>query len=292
MKKVLCLINPISGGLDKSSFKSQVKKFCERENYELHFIETTGENDDQLLAQNLTSEKPDLLLICGGDGTVNLAATCLQHLEQNVLTGIIPLGSANGMAEDLNIPEDINRALNLLTRGKEKSIDVLQVNDQYSIHLSDLGFNAKLIRKFEMSGNRGKWNYARHFFRVLREQAVSEYSVLMNGELHSFKAQMVAIANARRYGTGAVINPKGHPDDGKFEICIFKPYPWYAFFGITWRFFTGDISSSPYVKIISTKEALIMVNPDEILQVDGEVIGPTSKVEVSISSKPMRVIAG
>jgi diacylglycerol kinase (ATP) len=180
----------------------------------------------------------------------------------------------------------------LMTQGKVRNIDVMRVNDRYSVHLSDLGFNANLIRKFEMSGGRGKWNYARHFFRVLQEQSYSEYSILLNGELLTFKAQMVAFANARRYGTGAVINPHGRWDDGMFEICIFKPYPWYALLGITWRFFTGNIHSSPYVQIISTREALVMVNPEEILQIDGEVIGSASKVEVSISNKPFQVITG
>ncbi len=292
MKKVLCLINPISGGLDKSAFKQQVKNFCQKEHYELRFMETTGQNDDQLLTHNLSSEETDLLLICGGDGTINLAVTCLQEHDIEVDSAIIPLGSANGMAKDLNIPQETHAALQLIKSGKVKNIDVMRVNNRFSVHLSDLGFNANLIRKFEMYGSRGKWNYARHFFKVLGEQSYSEYSILMNGEIISFKAQMVAFANARRYGTGAVINPNGRWDDGKFEICMFRPYPWYALFGITWRFFTGNINSSPYVQIVSTREAMVMVNPEEVLQIDGEVIGTTSKVEVSISNKPFRAITG
>jgi len=277
--------------LDKSSFKKRVKDFCEKEKFALSFLETTGENDIQLLAHRLKEADPDILLVCGGDGTINLAATCEQQYDIEVTNAIIPLGSANGMAKDLEIPQDILAALEILKKGKVRELDVLKVNDQYSIHLSDLGFNAKLIRKFEKSGGRGKWNYARHFFRVLREQSYSEYSLLLDGKSLNIKAQMVAFANARRYGTGAVINPKGRSDDGKFEVCIFKPYPWYAFFGITWRFFTGDLTSSPYVQIFSTTEALVTVNPEEILQIDGEVIGPASRVEVSISSKPFRIIA-
>ena len=255
-------------------------------------METTGQNDDQLLTHNLSSEETDLLLICGGDGTINLAVTCLQEHDIEVDSAIIPLGSANGMAKDLNIPQETHAALQLIKSGKVKNIDVMRVNNRFSVHLSDLGFNANLIRKFEMYGSRGKWNYARHFFKVLGEQSYSEYSILMNGEIISFKAQMVAFANARRYGTGAVINPNGRWDDGKFEICMFRPYPWYALFGITWRFFTGNINSSPYVQIVSTREAMVMVNPEEVLQIDGEVIGTTSKVEVSISNKPFRAITG
>ena len=289
MKKLLCIINPISGGLDKSFFKSRVEEFCEHNGLKPFFHETTGQDDEKLLSNSINEYSPDLLVACGGDGTINLVATCLQHRKQTIPTAIVPLGSANGMAKDLKIPTDPQKALRLILKENFKDLDVVMVNDRFSIHLSDLGFNANLIRKFEASNRRGKWNYFRHFFSILVEQAVSEYSILVNGTMLNFKAQMVAIANARQYGTGAVVNPKGRPDDGLFEICIFKSYPWYALGGITWRFFTGDIHTSPYVKIIQTTEAVIIVNPEEILQIDGEVIGPESKVEIRISPVKFRV---
>ena len=289
LKKVLCLINPISGGLDKSAFKESVSSFVEKNGFSITFHETTGENDLEKLGDAIQESQPEILMVCGGDCTINLAATCLQNLKETIPVCIIPLGSANGMAKDLRLPEDPAKAQKLILHGKILDVDVLKVNDRFSVHLSDLGFNAKLIRKFETSGQRGKWNYARHFFSILKEQTTSSYSILIDNEVLNTKAQMVAFANAKTYGTGAIINPKGRFDDGKFEVCIFKPYPWYALVGITWRFFTGNITTSPYVRILSTTETTVLVNPEEMLQIDGEVIGPVSKVEVTVSPVPFRV---
>ncbi|MCA6078498.1 diacylglycerol/lipid kinase family protein [Fulvivirga sedimenti] len=288
--KVFFLINPISGGLDKKGFRSNAEQFCKTHNLSPKFLETTGKDDPSRLAESLKEYQPEILVIGGGDGTVNLAASTLQEIAMQIPIAIIPLGSANGMARELLIPEEPLEALKLILNSNQKNVDVLVVNGQYSIHLSDLGFNAKLIRKFEKFGQRGKWNYARHFFSILQEQSTSEYSIYINDEVIDIKAHMVAFANARTYGTGAVINPDGKLDDGIFEVCIFRPYPWYALGGIAWKFFIGDIKESPYVKIIPAREALVLVHPDEELQIDGEVIGTVAKVEVSVSEMPLNVL--
>ncbi len=289
-QKVLILINPISGGLDKAPFKTNVENFCEKNNLEAIYHETSGKNDQDLLRDAIVEHEPGILAVGGGDGTVNLAASCLQDLSMEIPVAIIPLGSANGMANELQIPLEPTEALKRITNGKTKAVDVLVVNGQYSIHLSDLGFNAKLIREFEKYGQRGKWNYARHFFSILKDKSSSDYSIYIDDEVYNVKAQMVAFANARTYGTGAIINPDGKLDDGIFEVCIFRPYPWYALLGITWRFFLGDIKASSYVKIIPAREALLLVHPEEVLQIDGEVMGPASKVEVRVSEISLNVL--
>ena len=101
---------------------------------------------------------------------------------------------------------------------------------------------------------------------------------------------MVVIANASKYGTGAIVNPSGKLDDGRFEICIVKPFPFYALFAITFQLFAGTLKTSRYVDIISTSNILIHNLPGEILQIDGEVHDYPQKVEVKIRQHAYRLI--
>lgn len=101
---------------------------------------------------------------------------------------------------------------------------------------------------------------------------------------------MVVIANASKYGTGAIVNPKGKVNDGKFEVCIIKPFPPWAFFSIFFALFRGTIKTSPYVKILSCRKIRVFNKPRETVQVDGEVIGEPEVVDAEILNKILKVI--
>lgn len=289
MRTILFVINPISGGINKKTLKDEIHKFFSRENMEVRFFLTTGTDDPAKLEDELQGKHPDTVVACGGDGTINLVANVL--LGKDITLGILPMGSANGLATELGIPTALQQALAILRANKTREMDVLHINQTYiSLHLADLGFNAKLIKRFEQAGKRGKIGYARQFIRTLMTQESMRYYFLMENETFSRRAQMVTFANARKYGTGAVVNPDGKIDDGVFEVCIFRPYPWYALFGIFLRFFTGSLKKSKYVKIHSVNDVTVYTRKPEMLQVDGETVGEYNEVEVVIHPDKIRVL--
>ncbi|MBL6446110.1 hypothetical protein JMN32_07315 [Fulvivirga sp. 29W222] len=289
MNKILFVVNPISGGIDKADFKNELKFCCAESNVTFDLIETKGQNDHILISEKIEQSKPDAVVACGGDGTINLVARIL--LGRNISMGIIPLGSANGLATELLIPRNIRKAIRVILKNRIINIDVLRINDKYlSLHLSDVGFNAKLIKNFEEGGSRGKMAYAAHFFKVLFKKAPSKYTFIVDETRFRRRAEMVVFANASKYGTGAVVNPDGCLYDRKFEVCIFKPYPWYAIFRIAFDFFTGGMKQSPYVKIFSTTSIIVKSKKMVPLQVDGEVVGDFRQVKVKLESTQLPVI--
>ncbi len=289
MRTILFVINPISGGINKKTLRSDISSFFEPHDIRVEYIETTGENDKDKIAEKIEDVSPDEVVACGGDGTINMIASVL--IRKDISMGILPLGSANGLATELGIPENIRTALRIIERGRKRELDVLLINEKYlSLHLSDLGFNAKLIKRFEQAGKRGKLGYARQFVRTLLTQESMRYYFMMDDQTFSRRAQMVTFANARKYGTGAVVNPDGQLDDGFFEVCIFRPYPWYALFGIMLRFFTGSLKKSKYVKIHSTNNVQVCSRKPETLQVDGEPVGEFNDVEVIIHPRKISIL--
>ncbi|MEQ8924978.1 MAG: diacylglycerol kinase family protein [Fulvivirga sp.] len=287
MRKILFVINPIAGDTDKANLKNDIIEILD--SFDISFYETTGDDDENNLNNEIKKVVPEIAVACGGDGTVNLVVKCI--LGKDIQLGIIPLGSANGLATELEIPEDIEASLKLFKEPKARQVDVLKVNDEHlCIHLSDIGLNAQLIRRFESDDSRGMTSYFKHFFQTLFTKKAIHYSFDFENDFFQYKAEMVVFANAKKYGTGAIVNPIGELGDKKFEVCIFKPYPWYAFFRLTFLFFVGRLNYSPFVKIVSTQKIIVKGEQPEHLQIDGEPIGKFKEVKVEILPDQILVI--
>ena len=140
----------------------------------------TGEDDAGSLRHWIERIRPDRVVAVGGDGTVQMAAK--QMLGSGIPLGILPAGSANGMAKELEIPNNPENALKVVTDGIIKSADVIRINDtEICLHLSDIGLNAKLIKYFEEHNWRGKLGYARVLFKALRKKRPMKVKINLNG---------------------------------------------------------------------------------------------------------------
>lgn len=289
--KFLFIINPISGGLDKSKYVQKLKLIFHEKQKEFEVFETTGNDDDAKKArQKIEAFQPDVVVAVGGDGTCNFVADLIVDL--NVLFGIVPLGSANGLARELEISENHEVATRLLFSGIEKPMDALLINDKHlCIHLSDIGLNAKVVKRFEEEKVRGMFGYMRQFLREIVYTVPKKFKFELKGNKFKKKAHMVVIANATKYGTGAIMNPVGRIDDGKFEICIVKPFPKYAILSLTYHLFRGTIKTSPYIDILTCREITIFNPQKEVLQIDGEVKGNPEVVKVVVKPQSFTIIA-
>ncbi len=282
------MINPISGGTNKAGLYQLIDKFCEREEFNHQLVKTTGNNDAELIRDSIKSFEPDVVVSGGGDGTVKLVAEEL--LDTSIKLSILPLGSANGLATELEIPEEWSSNLDLLKRERTKTLDAIRVNGELCLHLSDIGFNAELIKEFEEEGTRGKIGYALSFFKQLGKRKKEKYQITVDDEVYSYDAEMIVIANASSYGTGAVVNSRCDMQDGLFEVCIFMPLPWYKLFHLTWHSFIGRLEESAYYAIHQGKHLTIESKKGRTLQVDGEVIGKTETVEAEVLKGALEII--
>ncbi|MEQ8629441.1 YegS/Rv2252/BmrU family lipid kinase [Ekhidna sp.] len=287
-KKVLFIINPISGGTNKEGLYKLIEDFCNENSFEYNLLKTTGKQDSQSIRQEIDTFNPSLVVAGGGDGTIKLVAEEL--LGTTIKLGILPLGSANGLASELGIPEDWKTNLALLNESKSKRIDTIRVNGELCLHLSDVGFNADLIKEFEEEGTRGKLGYAISFVKQLSKRKKSTFQIEINGESYSYKAEMIVLANASKYGTGAVVNPRCDMHDGLFEVCVFMPLPWHKFFHLTWHSFIGRLEESEYFAIHQGKDVTITSKKSRTLQVDGEVIGKTKKVKAEVLKGALEIV--
>lgn len=284
-KNVLMVVNPISGDMDKAEFTEAAKLFAEKEGMDFFVYETTGENDEAKIREACEKHTPHRVLIAGGDGTIKLVADALHDID--VVMGILPAGSANGLSVDLNLPSSLEENLHVAFNNNFMEMDMVCINEVKSLHLSDLGLNAQLVKNYENSSTRGMMGYALQAITTLSEQeGPFTATIATHNQTIETVARMIVIANSQKYGTGVTINPNGQMNDGKFEIVILKNLDLIVF----GKIITGNMPlDSDDVEIISTDKAIITTTTPVSFQIDGEYIGKETKLDIHILHKQMKV---
>ncbi len=275
--KVLLVVNPIAGDTDKKPIIKMVQGFLAKHS-EFTIFKTTGDDDIPKLRKLVKDFKPERILVAGGDGTVKMAAQACENMDK--VLGILPVGSANGLATDLDLPKDSSEALQVAMGETTTKLDALRIGDSIGLHISDLGINAELIQNYSESAIRGRFGYFLNSIPTLLEtDSPYKFLISANGVEREVNAVMVAFANSKKFGTGALVNPKGKINDGKFEVLIFKKLNFTEIF----KTLRGDIDmDADFVEAFATTAARVTTEKPVAFQIDGESQGVVDDVSVSI----------
>ncbi|WP_340113287.1 diacylglycerol/lipid kinase family protein [Maribellus mangrovi] len=286
---ILFIINPISGDKDKSDLKNEINEYLKEKDISTEFYFTTGENDAKQITQILKGRKFGKIVVAGGDGTCNLVGRLV--LNRETAMGIIPAGSANGLATELDLPIGLQDSLDCIVKGKSKKVDALRINNEHiCLHLSDIGFNARVIDRFEKGELRGMAGYANSFIGELVETQPSSFQLKFEEETKEKSAFMIVLANATKFGTGAVINPKGKLDDGMFEVVVMNPNKVIHFLEMIVPFYTQKIHTLDFVHTYSCRKIVIENPRHQNVQIDGEFIGKPETISVEILPQALEII--
>lgn len=285
-QKLFFIVNPNSGN-GEVNFKQEIERFFAEKEESAEIFELPKKCSIAKIKSAIEKSKADRVVAVGGDGTLKLVAECLLGTETPI--GIIPAGSANGMAKELGIPEDLEEALALTINGKTQQIHAISINNELCIHLADIGFNAYIVKKFDELPTRGMWTYAKAAWHAFWYHRKMDVEFTIDGKTVKQQAAMVAIANAREYGTGFVINPDGKLDDELFEVIIVKDY---AVMEIL-KIWATKLPWNPE-KIESFQTSKLKINAKHRVhfQVDGEYYGRVKSIEAKIIPKAICVIVG
>ena len=282
--KILLIINPASGN-NTINWAIEITNYFSAFDHKIQLYELTKLCSVQTIKDKIDLFKPHQVVAVGGDGTIKLVAECLIHT--NILLGILPAGSANGLAKELGIPENPQKAMDVLLNGLPKSIHITMVNNHLCIHLSDIGLNAYAMKKFKKQNGRGMWGYFIASLRVLMLNPILEIKMQMGNEIRGIKAEMIVIANATKYGTGALINPIGQLDDDVFEVVVIKHISVLEIFKMVFSHAPFDPEK---IEIFQTNELSIRSTKRVHFQVDGEYLGKTKAVNAAIVPHAVQII--
>ncbi len=247
-RKILFVINPISGGRAKYNFPEKIDKYLDKTKFEYECVFTEYHGHGSVLAAEAIKNGADILVAVGGDGTINEVASEVDGTDK--LMGIIPFGSGNGLARSLGIPVGDVQAIRRINNFHVSKIDTGTFNGKKFFNMAGVGFDAQISSRFAENIKRGLINYIKIVFSEVSNYDCQDYHLTIDGKEYEFKAFMISIANSSQYGNNAHISPFASLEDGLLDICIVKPFPLYIFPALALRMFRKNSHKSNYLELI------------------------------------------
>lgn len=287
-KKILFVINPISGGKKKTSFNKQVLEILDLQKFNPTFQQTTRPNHAYELGKKAVEEKYDAIVAVGGDGTINELGSAL--IGTDVPLGIIPEGSGNGLALYLGIPLNETSALRRINRFDVVEVDSGIINDRPFFNIAGIGFDASVSDRFATDSIRGPIGYMRSVLNVLSNYKPCKYKLIIDDVVYEREAFMISVANSPQYGNNAYIAPNASVNDGILDVCIVHKFPMYILPMMIYHLFSKTADQSDYVEIIPGKNILIEREGDGPVHVDGEPFQMKGPLHISIKPSSLKII--
>lgn len=290
--KYLFILNPKSGPTSRAEkLVRWIDNIFSSSGHDYEFVFTTGPSDATQIAAKSSAEEVDIVTAVGGDGTVNEVASGL--INSNTAMGIIPLGSGNGVARSLGIPVDVKESIKLLLSSNIISIDTGDINDLPFVGVAGLGYDANVGAKFQEFGHRGPVPYFIIGVKEFLKYEPVRISLDLENESDQFSPLLVAIANTKQYGNGAIIAPSASPTDGYLNVCVIKTVSFSRAVKLIQKLFNGSINEADEYIHYRTKQIKINTSTDQTrIHTDGEPKTVTGDLNIRIKEKSLRVCVG
>jgi YegS/Rv2252/BmrU family lipid kinase len=286
VKAAALIINPVSGaGADDHAAERRTalaRQVAHRCGCELEIAITERAGHARELAAGFRRAGARLVIAWGGDGTVNETATALLH--SSVALGIVPSGSGNGLATELRFAIDPAAALERALSGRDRRIDVGELNNRVFVNVAGIGFDGHIAHQFQQlpKGRRGGLPYLKIGLRSMWGYRAESYRIDLEDRTIETEALIVVFANGCQYGNNAVIAPRACVDDGRLEVVVVKSWPMATNFLRLHHLFLRSADRAPGVLTGSTAHARIASPRPMEMHVDGEVVDPAIEAVVTV----------
>lgn len=230
----------------------------------------------------------DLVMIGGGDGTLNLAAQAL--MDTQLPLGILPLGTANDLARTLGITPDVKSAVRTIASGKTRKIDLGDVNKHLFFNVSSIGFSASLARNLtsQMKKKWGTVGYALAAIKILKQSRPFSATIIHDGVETAVKTVQISVGNGRYYGGGMTVEQNAAPDDGRLDVYSLEVSHWWEIVMLFPFIRRGTHGRWRKVRAFSATSLTIHTRRPHVINADGELIGETP-ARFSIRKKVIEV---
>lgn len=289
-KKIIFIINPISGHHNKNNFPNLVEKHIDKNQYEYSIVFTEYAGHATELTKKAIEDDFDYIAAVGGDGTINEVAKCLIGKRQILV--IVPLGSGNGLARHLELPFKPERLISeVINKGKVYKIDTAVMNDIPFISIAGIGFDALIADYFAKDENRGFMTYAKLITEKYPNYRQKEYTLVLDDEKTiECKPFFVTFANSSQFGYNAEISPKASVQDGLIDVCIFKKPNILEVPIVATYFLAKQIDKSNFIDIYKAKKIRVTRKVAEVANIDGEAVEMSKDITVEINPLSLNIL--
>ena len=292
-ERVAVIVNPISGTGGRPELArrriAQAEAMLSARRVDGRVLVTEQSGHGSVLAREALADGASLVVAWGGDGTINEVASELAF--RDVAFAVIPSGSGNGLARELRIPLETEQAFGVAFGPTERVIDAGEIEGRLFFNVAGVGLDARVAHEFAVTGleRRGFGRYLEIASRHLFSFHATEYQIVADGVSWQTRALIVALANGRQYGNGAVIAPEARIDDGRLEVIVVEERSALKALAQMPMLFSGRIGEAPGITMTAVQDVTVSSAEPMIYHADGEPCTGGNSIHAWIRPKALRV---
>lgn len=294
MRKILFIINSKAGKTEFDIKKEDIEETFRKVGRlsEIEVVNTRYKNHTKYLIDAFDTLKYDekIVIICGGDGSLNELVNVAYGKDMTL--GLIPTGTGNDFAKNFDYE---SFTLNSLLNFKTKKIDLIKVNDFYSINVTSLGFDTQVLKRaydyLDKNPKLGKKAYGLAVLKSLNKINCENLELkleLIDGSNFEIKGDYLisALCNGGFYGSGFNPAPEAKIDDGVLNLLLADKIPFIRFVPLIKKYKEGRHKESKYINEILVKSGTIKSKNKFIANADGEIF-ETNEIKFQVLPKAL-----
>jgi diacylglycerol kinase (ATP) len=271
--RVLLLVNPTAGMRPASI--ADLEAELRARGAQVEVATTTRAGEGVTIARQAADSGVDVLLACGGDGTLNEAVNGLAGSTTALAT--FPAGTVNVWAREVGIPSDPVRNAALLWEGVRRRVDLGRAGDRYFLLMAGVGFDADVAAQISGPEKR-RWGALAYIGRGIvtaLRWPIRRMWILLDDRAIKRRLLFAVIGNTRLYGGVVNITHHAVADDGMLDVCLFGGRHVAEKLAHAWRVVTRSHTRAPTVEYYRAHQITLVTRPRMYVQVDGDTIGQT-----------------
>jgi YegS/Rv2252/BmrU family lipid kinase len=267
--RVAVVFNPATGGGDPAERERDTREALDGAGLEVLWLETTREDPGQGMTAKAVAEGVDLVVCQGGDGTVMACVTGLAGTD--VPLAVLPGGTGNLLAANLDIPSDLDGAVEVALDGDRVRLDVAAMDDDRFVVMGGIGFDAAMLRDADpkLKERLGAVSYVVSGFRHLRRRA-TRFRLRLDDRRIDRTGQGVLVGNLGRLQGGLPVMPDARPDDGLLDVAVLRTRTVLDWLTLAWRVLLRRPRKDPQLELFTARRVEVACDRPQPVERDGD----------------------
>ena len=281
-RRVVVVFNPVARSHESDERRRATQEALAAKGLEYTWLETTEQDSGTEMLRGALDKRPDLVMVSGGDGTVMACATALAN--SGVPLALLPAGTGNLLATNLDIPRDLSGALEVALSSESRTIDVGSCPHGCFVIMAGMGFDAAMLRDADpkLKSRLGAVAYVMSGLKHVRAPA-GRVELRIDDEKPLIReAHMILIGNFGKLQGGLMALPDADPENGMLSVAVVRAGTLRAWLKLLWRMLRGRRGDDARVQTLSARRLDVTVEPPMPLELDGDVFEDSSSFSVEV----------